>query len=75
LVCLLRDPLAVVEHGQKIIDGQSPEDALRSLLALPSSGPALNIGSPDDDAADDDAAPFACPADMSTPQFDSLGLW
>ncbi len=76
LVCLLRDPAAVVEHGQKIIDGQTPEAALRSLVAVTSDAPAP-IPLPDDDPSDtDDAAPFADQAgEPAASHLDSLGLW
>lgn len=72
LVCLLRDPVAVVEHGQKIIDGQSPDDALRNLVAVPPANTPVPIDN-DDFPDDDDAAPFIGGDPAS--HLDSLGLW
>jgi len=37
LVCLLRDPEAMTEHAQAIIDGQSSGDILGALLSRPQS--------------------------------------
>ena len=75
LVCLLRDPAALVEHGQKIIDGQTPEDALHGLVALPIGNPSTPF--PDDEDPEDEESPFA-EGDLQPsgePQIDSLGLW
>jgi hypothetical protein len=76
LVCLLRDPAAVVEHGQKIIDGQAPEAALRSLVAVMPDTPAPMPLRDDDSSDADDAAPFADQAgEPAASHLDSLGLW
>ncbi len=75
LVCLLRDPAAVVEHGQKMIDGQTPEDALRGLVALPADSSAAPIGDDDVPMDEDDAEPFADHGNRPVPHLDSLGLW
>ena len=75
LVCLLRDPAALIEHGQKIIDGQTPEDALQGLVALPVGNPSLPF--PENEDPEDDESPFA-EGDIlpsGEPQMDSLGLW
>lgn len=74
LVCLLRDPAALVEHGQRIIEGQTPEDALRTLVALPPQGSSAlaadeSIGDEDDDGE------FEPIAHEPMPVIDSLGLW
>ena len=77
LVCLLRDPSAVVEHGQKIIDGQAPEDALRNLVALPAEVPVeppVVDDFPEDDDTDD-APSFLDPGGDQSSHLDSLGLW
>ena len=75
LVCLLRDPAALVEHGQKIIDGQTPEDALQGLVALPMGNPSLPF--PENEDLEDDESPFAEGDSLPSgePQMDSLGLW
>lgn len=73
LVCLLRDPGALVEHGQKIIDGQKPEDALRTLVALPA--PIMLPKGEEDESEDDDESQFADLGHEPMPQIDSLGLW
>jgi len=73
LVCLLRDPAALIEHGQKIIDGQTPDQMLRQLVTRPS---APIIPTPDEeDEGEDDDAPFADVSHEPMPQVDSLGLW
>lgn len=74
LVCLLRDPVAVIEHGQKIIDGQTPADALRGLVAAPPNGAAVSCR--EDELPDDDAdAPLADDMQEPMPLIDSMGLW
>jgi len=77
LVCLLRDPMAMVEHGQKIIDGQAPEDALRNLVAVPTNVPAVppvEDDFPEDDDGDDAPSFIDQGADQSS-HLDSFGLW
>lgn len=73
LVCLLRDPSALIEHGQKIIDGQTPDQMLHELVALQ---PAPSIPTADDEEVpDDDESPFADVCHEPMPPVDSLGLW
>ena len=75
LVCLLRDPAALVEHGQKILEGQTPDDTLRGLVALPIGNPSTPF--PDDEEQEEEESPFAegdlPPSDEV--KIDSLGLW
>lgn len=73
LVCLLRDPAAVIEHGQKIIDGQTPEDALTGLVAK-QVVPITPIAE-DEFPADDDDMPLDDPGSEQPAHLDSLGLW
>ncbi len=62
LVALLRDPGALLEHGQKVIDGHNPDQILNSLA---------RTASPEEDEA---TCPL--PPSIGGPQFvDSLGLW
>lgn len=75
LVCLLRDPVAVVEHGQKIIEGQTPEDALRGLVASPADGEFQPIDEDDFPDNEGDAVPFADQGIGTASHLDSLGLW
>jgi hypothetical protein len=67
LVCLLRDPAALVDHGQKIIDGHDPDRMVRELVALPSSVPVA--------IADDEDMEGDIPFHDPMPAIDSLGLW
>ena len=67
----MRDPVAVVEHGQKIIDGQMPEDALRGLVAVPTVSPPFT---PDDEFPDDDGSISSIDPEPSS-YLDSCGLW
>lgn len=75
LVCLLRDPAALVEHGQKIIDGQTPVDALYGLVALPIGNPSASF--PDEEDPEEGDSPFGDGESLplGEPQIDSLGLW
>lgn len=74
LVCLLRDPAAMIEHGQRIIEGQSPNDALLGLGTLPAAdhAPAIDADS-FPDFSDDDLPPDL-PMEPAS-RLDSLGLW
>lgn len=36
LVCLLREPHAIIEHGQMVLDGKTPAAVLTTLFAAPS---------------------------------------
>ena len=76
LDCLLRDPASLIEHGQKIIDGQMPVD---TLLGLATSEPSVDTVIPvdeEDEPDTDDTAPMFEPIhDPLPPIIDSLGLW
>lgn len=74
LVCLLRDPAALVEHGQRIIEGQAPGDALRTLVAPPSHHPSTPPADDPNNEEDDDGG-FEPIAHEPMPMIDSLGLW
>jgi len=64
LVAMLRSPDLLIEHGQKVIDGHSPDQLLNSLAQSASQEEA------------DQECPIPLPASSSSPQFvDSLGLW
>lgn len=73
---LLRDPEAVVAHGQRILDGESPERLLDELAAghvlpgIPEDDPDASVfdASVADTAIEDEAT-------MPAPLLDSLGLW
>ena len=72
LVCLLRDPASLMEHGQKIIDGHLPVDTLLELVAPSHSADTF----PDnDDDGDADEIPLLEPSHDPLPHIDSLGLW
>lgn len=68
LVSLLKTPEAIVEHGQKILQGQTPDTVL-STLSIPAShlGKSSNPIVPRDD----------CPLPLATaiPALESCGLW
>ena len=73
LVCLLRDPQALVEHGQKIIDGQAPNHILQGLVALPPQSPRPVIE--DEDGEDEDESSTNDLVHDPMPGIESLGLW
>ncbi len=68
LVCLLRDPAAMREHGQKILDGMGLDAALQALVALPPA-PVTELLLPEEtpDAPEN--------PDAGGQALDSLGLW
>lgn len=73
VVCLLRDPRALAEHGRMMIEGRNCGDVLQDLLANPPAvepAPAAEEG----DADDDIPFPGAGPAPVA-PALDSCGLW
>ena len=85
LVCLLRDPDALIEHSQKVIEGYGPATVLDSILRAPLA-PVLVENSPveitgfldipegDEEQADmEDPAPHPCPGPRV--QIPSMGLW
>ncbi len=62
LVSLLRDPASLLEHGQKVIEGHSPNQILNTLTHSASH------------SHEEEECPF--PLTTGGPQFvDSLGLW
>jgi len=74
LVCLLRDPAAMIEHGQRIIEGQNPNDALLGLPVHPAAGHAPVIDADNFPDFNDDDLPPDLPMEP-TSTLDSLGLW
>ena len=88
LIALLRDPAALLEHGQRIRDGEDPADILRDLARnhAPVDSGAKGLG-PESSASTTSADPSAigvpvndtAPAIDDTasgvPCLDSLGLW
>jgi hypothetical protein len=72
LVCLLRDPTVLVEHGQRIIEGTSPSQMLKELVALPPS--VDSIPEVEQDGKEQDPG-FVMPEHDPMPAVDSLGLW
>jgi hypothetical protein len=75
LVCLLRDPDSLLEHGQKIIDGQPPGDALLALVALPSGQKPIPSALQVIEDGGDEEVPAFEPRHEPLPLLDSLGLW
>jgi hypothetical protein len=72
LVCLLRDPAILVEHGQRIIEGASPSRMLQELVALPPPVDFTPHTEPDEEEND----PGHIELDHDPmPAVDSLGLW
>ena len=65
LVTMLRDPKLLAEHGQKIIEGHSPQNVIRALTQK--VGENIEIETP---ASGDAVLPPAV-----KPIVDSLGLW
>jgi hypothetical protein len=84
LVCLLGDPDRLIEHGQKVMDGTSPDAVLKELLKAPAMPePETAVGDQDQDQEDAEAveaslplapAPFT-PAHTPAVRLDSYGLW
>lgn len=85
LVCLLRDPNALIEHSQKVIEGYGPATVLDSILRAPLA-PVLAENSPveitglldapedDEEQADiEDSTSRPCPGPRV--QIPSMGLW
>lgn len=68
LICLLRDPEAMRDHGQKILDGMGLEAALQALVALPPA-PVTDLLLPDETPDIPDSL------DAVGQSLDSLGLW
>ncbi|MBI9109957.1 DUF3150 domain-containing protein [Maridesulfovibrio ferrireducens] len=75
LLCLLRDPSALVEHGQKIIEGNTPDKVLQNLLSNQDTahGPQVESASFANEQIDDLPESVAIPAQPAP--LNSLGLW
>ncbi|WP_029459579.1 DUF3150 domain-containing protein [Solidesulfovibrio alcoholivorans] len=76
LVCLLRDPDALIEHSQKVIEGYGPATVLDAVLRAP-----LPEASPDDlgellDESDEESLErVALPDPGAGARIPSMGLW
>ncbi len=68
LICLLRDPTALIEHAQKILEGNTPDDILQGLL---SNHEPLSLK--DTQAVEDHPKPSQ--TSVQNVPVDSLGLW
>lgn len=86
LVALLRDPSALMEHGQRIMEGHRPSDLLDALLRQDSDteyGRITSVDEPEggeDDMPDlgDDLALDAIPREVTPdlqPVLPNCGLW
>lgn len=74
LVCLLRDTSALLEHGQKLMDGTTPGDVLQALTALRADhGPVID--DPPDTRRSQDEFPLAGIPVPLCPALPSQGLW
>lgn len=73
LVCLLRDPRALAEHGQMMIEGRGPDDILHALLSEPPAANTAPVESEEEDESFPGEVPL--PASAPMPQLDSYGLW
>ncbi len=71
LICLLRDPEAVSQHGKMMTEGQTCDEILQGFLASPDESTFL-VTETDRDAPLPCDAPF--PTDTRA-QLDSYGLW
>ena len=73
---LLRDPVALVSHGQRILDGEDPADILHELVRTQREPEAEEDTVPEE--TDDITAPTPFADDTVPPGgpcLDSLGLW
>ncbi|GFM38043.1 DUF3150 domain-containing protein [Desulfovibrio psychrotolerans] len=80
LVSLLRDPEALLEHAQSMLDGRNPDDILAGFTgpgSLVLSGNGETIGAQEDyaDVQDEGADEMPMAPLPIGPQLDSLGLW
>ena len=67
LVAMLKTPSDIVEHGQKILDGQSPDTVLGTIIASPRSITPTDLHPGKDDC------PLPQPNAVSS--LESCGLW
>ena len=77
LVSLLRDVDALIEHGQKIMDGTSSKDVLSLLVEGQTDAHALGVQDHDNldtDLSVDDMPPIFAGMPMQ-PVMPSCGLW
>jgi hypothetical protein len=75
LVSLLRDTDALIEHGQKIMDGTTSKDVLSILVEGQGEMPALDIQDEVDIAAAVDDLPPIFPDIPMQPVMPNCGLW
>lgn len=75
LVSLLRDTDALIEHGQKIMDGTNSKDVLSILVEGQGEMPALDIQDEVDIAATVDDLPPIFPDIPMQPVMPNCGLW
>lgn len=68
LVSLLRNPRDIVEHGQKILEGQTAENVLSAMTVIPPIAPCA------EDASDEIPYPNLGEISM-VPALESCGLW
>lgn len=76
LVCLLRDPDALIEHSQKVIEGYGPATVLDAVLRAPL--PAVDVSDMDEmlDGPDGEALDVApMPEPVAGARIPSMGLW
>ncbi len=75
LLCLLRDPSALIEHGQKIIEGNTPDKVLQNLLSNQQTVQTSQVE--DVNFANEKTEDLPKLADLSvqTSQLNSFGLW
>ena len=74
LVRLLGDPDALVEHGQKVLEGRKPEAILSGLIDSAAPSTLGSVSSPEPSTSSDKTAPLPS-VPVSMPGVDSLGLW
>ncbi|WP_291327125.1 DUF3150 domain-containing protein [Desulfovibrio sp. UCD-KL4C] len=67
VVSLLRDPALLIKHGQKILDGNTAEDLLEGLVAVPTRTKIETISN--------NSLPTHVPQSATQQQIDSNGLW
>jgi hypothetical protein len=86
LVCLLRDPDALIEHSQQVIEGYGPATVLDSILRAPMASAfaehspveitgLLDVEEGDDPELVDMEDPTARPCPGPRVQIPSMGLW
>ncbi|NVJ93183.1 MAG: DUF3150 domain-containing protein [Methylocystaceae bacterium] len=75
LVCLLRDADALATHGQMIIEGQTSDDILQSLLSGNPDGEEVLDQGDEVDCGEPFPGDVQYPEMPQAPQLDSYGLW